>query len=111
MRVVSTHLSAAGEAMSESHFCGPQTVRISKGGGPLLLSAILCLAWPPLAATQPSPLSQSAVNSATHDQMELATDATLAQGETAMLDAWFNSQQWLNAGGQKEYFHYMWRHH
>lgn len=25
-----------------------------------------------------------------------------------MLDAWFNSQQRLNAAGQKEYFHYKW---
>jgi unsaturated rhamnogalacturonyl hydrolase len=33
---------------------------------------------------------------------------SLGQGQTVMLDAWFNSQQRLNAGGQKEYFHYKW---
>jgi unsaturated rhamnogalacturonyl hydrolase len=31
-----------------------------------------------------------------------------AAGATVMLDAWFNSQQRVNAGGQKEYFHYKW---
>ena len=41
-------------------------------------------------------------------EMELAPGATLAQGETVMLDAWFNSQQRINAAGQKEYFHYKW---
>jgi unsaturated rhamnogalacturonyl hydrolase len=41
-------------------------------------------------------------------EMELAPEATLARGETVMLDAWFNSQQRLNAAGKKEYFHYKW---
>jgi unsaturated rhamnogalacturonyl hydrolase len=34
--------------------------------------------------------------------------SSLGQGQTVMLDAWFNSQQRLNAAGQKEYFHYKW---
>ncbi|MGC2162606.1 MAG: glycoside hydrolase family 88 protein [Silvibacterium sp.] len=41
-------------------------------------------------------------------EMELAPGASLARGETVMVDAWFNSQQRLNAAGQKEYFHYKW---
>jgi unsaturated rhamnogalacturonyl hydrolase len=41
-------------------------------------------------------------------EMELAPAADLARGETIMVDAWFNSQQRLNAAGQKEYFHYKW---
>jgi len=73
----------------------------------LLLPAILCLAWAPSAVTQPT-LSLRTVNSAIHNGMESATDSTLAQGETVMLDAWFNSQQRPNAAGQKEYFHYKW---
>ncbi|HTY85609.1 MAG TPA: DUF4350 domain-containing protein [Silvibacterium sp.] len=31
-----------------------------------------------------------------------------AQGQTVMLDAWYNSQQRKNAAGQTEYFHYKW---
>lgn len=42
-------------------------------------------------------------------EMEMAPEATLAQGKTIMVDAWFNSQQRTNAAGQKEYFHYKWR--
>jgi len=41
-------------------------------------------------------------------EMELAPEASLARGETVMVDAWFNGQQRLNAAGQKEYFHYKW---
>jgi unsaturated rhamnogalacturonyl hydrolase len=41
-------------------------------------------------------------------EMELALQATLARGKTVMLDAWFNSQQRVNAAGQTEYFHYKW---
>src|SRR6185312_12547854 len=41
-------------------------------------------------------------------EMEMAPEATLARGKTIMVDAWFNSQQRLNAAGQKEYFHYKW---
>jgi unsaturated rhamnogalacturonyl hydrolase len=41
-------------------------------------------------------------------EMELAPQATLARGDTVMLDAWFNSQQRRNAAGQEEYFHYKW---
>ncbi len=41
-------------------------------------------------------------------EMELAPEANLARGKTVMLDAWFNSQQRLNAAGQSEYFHYKW---
>jgi len=41
-------------------------------------------------------------------EMELAPAATSALGETAVVDAWFNSQQRKNAAGQSEYFHYKW---
>ena len=41
-------------------------------------------------------------------EMELAPQATLARGKTVLLDAWFNSQQRMNAAGQREYFHYKW---
>jgi unsaturated rhamnogalacturonyl hydrolase len=41
-------------------------------------------------------------------EMEMAPQATLARGETVVVDAWFNSQQRTNAAGQKEYFHYKW---
>ncbi|MFZ0661880.1 MAG: glycoside hydrolase family 88 protein [Acidobacteriaceae bacterium] len=41
-------------------------------------------------------------------EMEMAPEATLARGETIMVDAWFNSQQRTNAAGQKVYFHYKW---
>jgi unsaturated rhamnogalacturonyl hydrolase len=35
-------------------------------------------------------------------------DASVAHGETVIVDAWFNSQQRQNAAGDKEYFHYKW---
>ena len=41
-------------------------------------------------------------------EMEMAPQATLARGQTVMVDAWFNSQQRANAAGQKQYFHYKW---
>lgn len=41
-------------------------------------------------------------------EMEMAPQATLAHGQTVMMDAWFNSQQRTNAAGQKKYFHYKW---
>jgi len=41
-------------------------------------------------------------------EMEMAPEATLARGKTIMVDAWFNSQQRVNAAGQQEYFHYKW---
>jgi unsaturated rhamnogalacturonyl hydrolase len=41
-------------------------------------------------------------------EMEVAPAATVAHGETVVVDAWFNSQQRLNAAGQKIYFHYKW---
>ena len=34
--------------------------------------------------------------------------ATLAHGETVLLDAWYNSQRRMNAAGQEESFHYKW---
>jgi unsaturated rhamnogalacturonyl hydrolase len=41
-------------------------------------------------------------------EMEMAPAASVARGETVMVDAWFNSQQRQNAAGQNEYFHYKW---
>jgi unsaturated rhamnogalacturonyl hydrolase len=39
---------------------------------------------------------------------EVAPAASVARGETVVIDAWFNSQQRQNAAGGKEYFHYKW---
>jgi unsaturated rhamnogalacturonyl hydrolase len=44
----------------------------------------------------------------TSTEMEHARTATLARGRLVMLDSWFNSQQRMNGGGRKEYFHYKW---
>lgn len=41
-------------------------------------------------------------------EMDHASTAALARGETILLDAWFNSQQRKNAAGQMESFHYKW---
>lgn len=41
-------------------------------------------------------------------EMELAPTALTGEGATVLLDAWFNSQQRMNAAGQEEYFHYKW---
>ena len=65
-----------------------------KYGARLILPGILCLAQPPLAWMQPLPGA--------------VPDALPAPGQVVMLDAWFNSQQRLNAAGKKEYFHYKW---
>lgn len=42
-------------------------------------------------------------------EMDSAQSAALGHGQTALLDAWFNSQQRKNAAGQTEYFHYKWQ--
>jgi unsaturated rhamnogalacturonyl hydrolase len=41
-------------------------------------------------------------------EMELAPEASLARGQVVIGDAWFNSQQRMNAAGKEEYFHYKW---
>ena len=41
-------------------------------------------------------------------EMENATNATLGRGKTILLDAWFNSQQRMDAFGQPVSFHYKW---
>ena len=41
-------------------------------------------------------------------EMDLASTAALAKGQTVMVDAWYNSQQRRNAAGQMEYYHYKW---
>jgi unsaturated rhamnogalacturonyl hydrolase len=41
-------------------------------------------------------------------EMENASHATDALGQTVLVDAWFNSQQRKNAAGQSEFFHYKW---
>jgi unsaturated rhamnogalacturonyl hydrolase len=41
-------------------------------------------------------------------EIENASAATIAHDDTVVVDAWFNSQQRLNAAGQSEYFHYKW---
>ena len=41
-------------------------------------------------------------------ELDLAPSATLARGQTILLDAWYNSQQRMNAAGQMESFHYKW---
>jgi unsaturated rhamnogalacturonyl hydrolase len=37
-----------------------------------------------------------------------SSPAAAGRGDTAVVDAWFNSQQRTNAAGQLEYFHYKW---
>jgi unsaturated rhamnogalacturonyl hydrolase len=54
----------------------------------------------------PSPGSGALLLAST--ELDLAPTATLARGQTVLLDAWYNSQQRKNAGGQTEYFHYKW---
>jgi len=41
-------------------------------------------------------------------EMVLTQQATEGRGDTVLLDAWFNSQQRKNAGGEMESFHYKW---
>ncbi|MGD0547176.1 MAG: glycoside hydrolase family 88 protein [Terracidiphilus sp.] len=41
-------------------------------------------------------------------EMENAPDAALGRGKTVLLDAWFNSQQRMDAFGQPVSFHYKW---
>jgi unsaturated rhamnogalacturonyl hydrolase len=41
-------------------------------------------------------------------EMEVADRATSGLGQTAVVDAWFNSQTRQNAAGQTELFHYKW---
>jgi unsaturated rhamnogalacturonyl hydrolase len=41
-------------------------------------------------------------------EMENAPTATLGRGKTILLDAWFNSQQRMDAFGQPVSFHYKW---
>ena len=41
-------------------------------------------------------------------EMEQAATATLEQGKTVVVDAWFNSQTRKNAAGETELFHYKW---
>lgn len=42
-------------------------------------------------------------------EMDLKQSAQLGHEQTALLDAWFNSQQRRNAAGQTESFHYKWQ--
>jgi unsaturated rhamnogalacturonyl hydrolase len=44
-------------------------------------------------------------------EMDFAQSDALGHGQSALLDAWFNSQQRKNAAGQTEYFHYKWQDH
>jgi unsaturated rhamnogalacturonyl hydrolase len=41
-------------------------------------------------------------------EMENAQNAKVGRGDVVMLDGWFNSQQRVDAFGQKVYFHYKW---
>jgi unsaturated rhamnogalacturonyl hydrolase len=58
--------------------------RAFRGRTGAALSAVLCLAFAPIACPQQF------------------------TGKAVMLDAWFNSQQRKNVAGQEEYFHYKW---
>lgn len=59
-----------------------------------------------IASSQQVPNQASA--SFTSRGMELPLNTEDARGQTAMLDAWFNSQQRKSPAGQTEYFHYKW---
>ena len=41
-------------------------------------------------------------------QTEPAAADSIGRGKNVMVDAWFNSQQRLNADGKTVYFHYKW---
>ena len=41
-------------------------------------------------------------------EVETAPNAKLGRGRTVLIDGWFNSQQRIDAFGQKVYFHYKW---
>ena len=56
--------------------------------------------WPPGPSTGPYFLAAA--------EMDLAPTATLARGQTVLVDAWYNSQRRENAAGQMESFHYKW---
>jgi unsaturated rhamnogalacturonyl hydrolase len=61
--------------------------------------SLCCMATPKQLS---SSLKSSAMQSAP------APAATAARVERVVVDAWFNSQQRLNAAGRNEYFHYKW---
>jgi unsaturated rhamnogalacturonyl hydrolase len=83
---------------------GLQLSRIDKNSIRKAIPAIaFCLVSGPITLTQPLQIASSTAN-----ESKLVSDATLAGGETVMLDAWFNSQQRVNAAGNKGYFHYKW---
>lgn len=68
----------------------------------VISAVILSVAGTQTTLTQPLNVAPPVLDDGTKP------DDTLAQGKTVMLDAWFNSQQRLNAAGEKEYFHYKW---
>ena len=41
-------------------------------------------------------------------EIDLASTAAIAHGETVLLDAWYNSQKRTNVAGLSEFFHYKW---
>src|SRR5271156_3056935 len=102
MRAAST--CAMGVPGSKSMFCSLQIGMIFRLGVLPVLWAILCFAHAPFGSAQAAHEGFMVAGA----EMNPGPDSSLAQGQTVMLDAWFNSQQRVNAAGQKEYFHYKW---
>jgi unsaturated rhamnogalacturonyl hydrolase len=85
-------------------FCGLQIVTIFRLGVLPALLAVLWFAQPPFGSAQIARETLMLAGA----ELNPGPDSSLAEGQTVMLDAWFNSQQRVNAAGQKEYFHYKW---
>ena len=78
---------------------------VGLGGDPYCDGSYAYYVHAPVASNDPKGVGAFLLAST---EMELAPEANLARGKTVMLDAWFNSQQRLNAAGQNEFFHYKW---
>lgn len=77
-------------------------------------SAIAANAWQSIVKTylgadgDKAPTPESGAHLLAAAELDLTLTATLARGQTVLLDAWYNSQRRRNAAGQMESFHYKW---
>ena len=78
---------------------------IGLGGNPDHDESYAHYVSPPLIDNDPEGVGAFLLASS---EMETAPAANVARGETVIVDAWFNSQQRINAAGQSKYFHYKW---
>jgi unsaturated rhamnogalacturonyl hydrolase len=56
----------------------------------------------------PTTLTTQAARLLAATEMAQAADATMAQGQTVLGDAWFNSQKRKGFNGEQQFFHYKW---